>query len=212
MVQATNESSTRNDILLLLKTHGPMTVNDISQRLGITPMGIRQHLNRMEGQGLVKVAQQRGGVGRPGFIYSLTEDADEMFPRNYEALARFLLETVLELDGREKVETLFHHRAEVFKERAGKRLNGKGLKEKVETLAEIQDEFGYIAQVEEENGELHLTQYNCAIARVAREFPQACEHELRSYRDLLPGATVERISCAAHGDRFCRYAIRLESR
>ena len=52
-----------------------------------------------------------------------------------------------------------------------------------------------------------IRQHNCAICKVARRFPQACQKELEMFRNLLD-ADVERERHMAAGDSLCSYLIR----
>ena len=55
-------------ILFQLKTRGPQTAADIGTRLGITPTGARQHLVRLQADGLVEGEEQPdifGPIGEP---------------------------------------------------------------------------------------------------------------------------------------------------
>lgn len=59
-------------ILLQLKTLGPYSVKMLALRLGITPMGIRQHLQSLEQRELVCYEEARSKVDRPARYCSLT--------------------------------------------------------------------------------------------------------------------------------------------
>ena len=52
-----------------------------------------------------------------------------------------------------------------------------------------------------------MTEHNCAILSVAREFPHACSSEIEFIRALLPDATVERTTHMMAGDHSCSYEI-----
>ena len=45
--------STRRQILELIKRQGEMTAGQLSEAIGITSMGVRQHLNSLERDGLI---------------------------------------------------------------------------------------------------------------------------------------------------------------
>ncbi|HEX6971242.1 MAG TPA: winged helix-turn-helix transcriptional regulator, partial [Limnochordia bacterium] len=64
-----------------------MTVKQLSQAVGITPMGVRQHLESLSRAGLVRFEWEKRGRGRPNQVFSLTADGDELFPRTYADLA-----------------------------------------------------------------------------------------------------------------------------
>ena len=82
---------TRHRILQLLKLQGPLTTDEMSQELKITYMGVRQHLTPAVHDGLIRYHTEQRGVGRPTYVYSLTELGDELFPRTYPPLANNLL-------------------------------------------------------------------------------------------------------------------------
>src|SRR4030043_766007 len=112
VVTFVSESPTRERILFLLKKKGPLFLDDLSRQMGITPMGIRQHLISLERKGLVDYVARRYGVGRPAFLYKLTEKADDLFPKAYH---KFILTTLKELEkneAREKIEEIFRWRKE----------------------------------------------------------------------------------------------------
>ncbi|HYM70676.1 MAG TPA: winged helix-turn-helix transcriptional regulator, partial [bacterium] len=80
-------STTRGEILSLIKRHGPLTVQELSRRLEITPMGVRQHLAILERDGQLRSDGVRRGQGRPSRVYSITPEGDKIFPRTYEEVA-----------------------------------------------------------------------------------------------------------------------------
>ena len=84
--------STRQQMLEYLQRSGRATVKELGQLLGLTATGIRQHLTVLERDGLVDAREERGRVGRPTLVYSLTEKADSLFPKTYDVLASVLLD------------------------------------------------------------------------------------------------------------------------
>ncbi|MCS3406393.1 hypothetical protein NYE85_04175 [Serratia sp. AKBS12] len=66
-------------ILLQLKTLGPYSVKMLALRLGITPMGIRQHLQSLEQRELVCYEEARSKVDRPARYCSLTRSGHAQF-------------------------------------------------------------------------------------------------------------------------------------
>lgn len=88
----THEQPTRAELLRLLKERGEMTVKQLSAALGITPMGVRQHLDTLLREGRVTYRWHRHGPGRPCQLFRLTPSGDELFPRHYAHLALGLLQ------------------------------------------------------------------------------------------------------------------------
>ena len=100
METALADNPTRKKILLALKKNGSMSVEDLSGEVNITPMGVRQHLLLLEKSGAVEYITKKHGVGRPGFLYRLTETADDLFPKSYQSFAMDILTDIEHLDGK----------------------------------------------------------------------------------------------------------------
>jgi predicted ArsR family transcriptional regulator len=201
-----HDSSTRRVILTLLKTKALLTVNELSKLLQISEMAVRRHLNTLERDGLVQSILLRQTMGRPTNQYSLTELADDLFPKNYHQLTLDLLGE-LELEEKDLVGLLFERRKDKLFRKYEPLIQGKSLKDKVAQLAELQDAGGYMVQWSEEEDHYRLEEYNCPIAQVAGKYNQACQCELQLFEDLL-NAPVERTECLAKSGNKCVYIIR----
>src|SRR5207253_9143265 len=90
------------------------------------------------------------------------------------------------------------------------RVAGRPLPELAASIAQIQDENGYMASCHETaDGEYLVEEHNCAIARVAAAHPAACVHELALFQQLAgPEIEVERIAHLRSGDPMCAYRLR----
>jgi predicted ArsR family transcriptional regulator len=209
VITLTNEgTSTRDQILHMLKVKGSLSVSDMAVELGITEMAVRRHLNTLERDNLIKSTLVRQAMGRPTNVYSLSQEADELFPRNYSHLTLDFLRDLKEMDGLGKVEMLFRRRENRLEEVYRNHMKGD-LQQRVATLAELQNEKGYMVEwdKDEETGSYRIKEYNCPISQVAREFNQACTCELSLFRRVLQ-ADVEQTSCMAKGGDKCVFEIK----
>jgi predicted ArsR family transcriptional regulator len=90
--------STRGRIVVLLRRAGG-TVEELARELGLTDNGVRAHLATLERDGIVR---QRGSVrrgsggGKPAYVFELTPDAEELFPKAYEPVLLRLLDVMSE--------------------------------------------------------------------------------------------------------------------
>lgn len=75
---------TRVKIIELLKSKGPLGVNHLAQRIGVTPAAISQHLKILKMAGLVR--NERKGTAVP---YSLDEPALQNFRALLDRLCSF---------------------------------------------------------------------------------------------------------------------------
>ncbi|MFO7169134.1 MAG: transcriptional regulator [Chloroflexota bacterium] len=201
------QGQTRQQILHLLRRRGQMTAAELSDALGIGAVGVRQHLALLERDGLVSTAGVRRGIGRPSHLYALTPAAESLFPKRYDRLALDALAFVAAEGGDEAVDRLFAARREQLREQYAERLAGKSHAEQVAELAELLTEQGYMCECHElPGGEYALVEHNCPVDCAARDYPQACAHELRLYEELL-GTEIVREETIAEGGGCCRYRI-----
>lgn len=200
-------SSTRDQILHMLKVKGGLSVSEMASQLGITEMAVRRHLNTLERDNLIQSTLVRQAMGRPTHVYSLSPEADERFPRNYQDLALDFLTDIQETEGVDKIDQLFRRRENRLEQHYRSHMQGD-LEERVAALAELQNERGYMVEWEkDENGTYVLREFNCPIAQIAQQFQQACNCELSLFRRVLD-ADVEQTSCMAKGGEHCVYEIR----
>ncbi|SDZ60321.1 Predicted transcriptional regulator, ArsR family [Evansella caseinilytica] len=205
---AIKTTSTRDQILSLIKRRVQLTVSTIADELNITEMAVRRHLNTLERDGIVETHLLRQAMGRPTHVYQLSHDGQEMFPRNYGPLTIELLKDIVEMDGVEKVLELFERRKERIRERYEKRLQFGEFEENVYELARLQSENGYMAEVSKDGDDLILAQYNCPIADVSKQFPMICETELALFKELLKTEKIQCEMCMTAGqESHCYYRI-----
>lgn len=201
-----SELSTRSQILTLLRTRGAQTAQLLADQLKVTSMGIRRHLTLLERDGLVRVESMRRAAGRPTFLYALTEQGRETFPKSYDVLALQLLDAVRVSEGDARISRIFAGRMDELYSQFSPRMDGKNLAERVAELSQIQAESGYMAQWEQVPGGYLLKEQNCAIYRVACRFQAACHFELELFRRLLQ-TDIERLEHQVSGALACTYFI-----
>lgn len=200
---------TRGDILQALKRADGLSADQLARQLGISTMAVRKHLTALERDSLVIATVMRRPVGRPTRVYRLSDQTHDLFPRQYDSVAVEFLADLAALDGPGKIDLLFNRRAERTFDFLAERVDAAGsFDERVAALADGMDALGYLASWERIGpGEYAVSQYNCAIQRIASTFPQACYYELETYRRLLD-ADVHRSCHMVAGDHRCCYVIR----
>ncbi len=200
------DRSTRYEILNLLKKNGRMTAKQVGDELGLTAMGARQHLMSLERDSLVSSEFVRQKAGRPALYFALTNNSEKFFPQQYSSLAVGILRNLEEMEGREKIGELLKHRRVKLEKLYKEELNGADIKDQVQKLAQMRDESGYMAEVEEREDGIYLKEYNCPIHDVAKEYPEVCNLELELFQDLIDG-NVERVEHLIKGKSACVYKI-----
>jgi predicted ArsR family transcriptional regulator len=205
-------STTREQILELLQRSGSgLTADALAHKLGISAVAVRKHLAALARDNLVMTALERRPMGRPTYLYRPTDTAQELFPNDYANLATAVLEMIRRIDGEDKVDELFHHRAEVLASELAMRVQGATLPERLQQVAQILEEQGYmpeITKLQKGRERYLLTEHHCPIFQVAKAFQQACTCELDVLLKLLQ-AKVERCDHRVLGHPHCSYLISL---
>lgn len=199
----------RRRILEHVKRGGQSTAEAIAAALGVTLSGARQTLSALERDGLLEHHVARGGPGRPRHVFTLTSAGDALFPRAYAELTNELLEYVEDEDP-ELLERIFDRRARRRLQRARERMVGLDFPARVQVVAAILDEDGYLADfATREDGAFVITEHNCAVLGVALRYHHACSSELDFLQAALPEAEVSRIAHRINGGHVCAYLVQL---
>ena len=85
--------STRGRIVTLVRGTRK-TVNELAEELKLTDNAVRAHLLSLERDGLIRQSGVQRGTRKPHFAYELTDEAEHLFPKAYDALLNQLI-TVL---------------------------------------------------------------------------------------------------------------------
>jgi predicted ArsR family transcriptional regulator len=207
-----SERKTRRAIAKLLKTEGPIDSAQLAERLGLTAMAVRQHLYALQREGLVTHEARPVPIGRPAKFWSLTRDADRLFPEAYAELSVALIDSVKDAFGEEGLERVLTSRCARQRTDYGKRIRpGDSLEKKLQELAKVRTEEGYMAEIRrEEDGSYLLVENHCPICAAANACQGFCTTELDLFRSVLgPGVQVERAEHIIRGDQRCVYRIHM---
>ena len=197
---------TKARLLELVKRHGAPTAQALAQELEISLPAARKHLCDLQEAGLVSSRTEKpGGRGRPQHVYALSDRGESTFPKSYASLCSDVLRHIEDLFGEGAVLQVLDARQAEMYGRLATGIQGE-LPERVQTLALKLREAGYAAEALQEDGVWYLVERNCPALKVAREYGQMCESELKLYSDLL-GVPVVRESRIACGAAECRYRL-----
>jgi predicted ArsR family transcriptional regulator len=200
--------TTRQEILEILKAEGQATVEDLAQRLGLTPMTIRHHLNVLQAQNLVEAAKVRRSqkVGRPRLVYTLTEAADSIFPQSYGDLARYLVSEVKDSLGEERMRALFQRVASRMAKEAPPPIQGQSFEERLAQVTDFLEDRGFISRWERTDEGYIFTNINCPYRRVTREHEDLCIMDTMLMKQLL-GVEPQRLNSLQEGEPACRFLL-----
>lgn len=208
----TTEETTKERVLGLIVSRGPVAAGDLADKLGLTPAGIRRHLGALTERGYIAEHEARGcGTrerGRPARCYVATPEGQKALASAYAAVASDSVEYLRRTGGLDR-----------FVEEESAALE-KGLRESITSemtlpdranaLAEALSTRGYAATIRPLPGgfALQLCQGHCPVLAVAQAAPEWCEAETRAISRIL-GVHVQRLSTLAGGAHVCTTNIPL---
>ncbi|MDP2726654.1 MAG: ArsR family transcriptional regulator [Dehalococcoidia bacterium] len=196
----------RWQILEFLKRKNKATLDDLAKDLGLVPVTVRAHLSVLQREDLVAAEEVRGKVGRPFYVYFLTEEAERLFPKKYHALASLIIESLESSDGETKLDHLFQRISDVKAADYKDRLVGKDLQAKVAEAVRIMNQEGGMAEWEKTEDGFTIWEHNCPFFLVAQRHPKVCLIDHLFLRKLLE-TEVEAIHRIIDGHPRCAYHI-----
>lgn len=196
--------STRGRLVTLLRGT-TKTVNDLAHDLELTDNAVRAHLLSLERDGLIKQSGIQRGTRKPHFAYELTEEAEHLFPKAYDALLNQLIGV---LKGRLTPSALEEVLREVGHSLAGdqaaSKKNGDMESRMARALAALES-IGGAARVEKDTEKLVICSESCPLATAVSEHPEVCSLAETLLSEII-GVEV-REHCDREGPPRCRFEV-----
>jgi len=193
----TVEGSPRAEVLRTIQRLGSASVKDLEAALGVTTTAVREQVAHLLREDFIQATRVRGEVGRPYYVYSLTGKAQDLFPKDYAALAILLLEETRELHGEEGLRTVLNRVSRRLADKLGGEAEGTGLSQKLMGLVAALGGTGMEVSMvpvaegaDTHQGDFVLKSHSCTYFEVARSHREICEMEADMLSDLL-GTGVE---------------------
>lgn len=204
------KQSTRDVILYTLKTTNQAKVDDLAVAAEVSPVTVRHHLNTLQADGLIEMASVRRKVGRPYYIYSLSEKGHEIFPRKYVRLTNRLLEELKDSLPPDILNDVFNGIAQkIIREHEGK-FEHLPFDERLAYLTATLREEGFIVEWEQDEDEYTLVEYGCPYYSVGDQHAEICSLDKDLMISILQ-TPVEQTRCILHGDETCQFTFSSEA-
>ena len=201
--------TTKEEIVQILKRNGEQTVGSLAESLEITEMAVRRHLSKLEKEQVIQSKMVRQHVGRPTYVYALSQKGEDSFPKEYKQFALEVLADLEQIGDETLVNAILKARTNRMEEQLQKRVSHQdNLLQKLREIAVIQEKNGYMVQVKQERENSYILQkQNCPLKAVAEKYPQLCLEEEHMYKRLFSDENVKVLSNMCDGDCHCSYHI-----
>ncbi len=195
--------STRGQIVTLLRS-APCTVEELAGKLNLTDNAVRAHLATLERDGLVRQSGLRRGPRKPHFTYVLTEEADKLFPKAYDALLNQLIAVLKTRLEPAEIEDVLREVGRALAADASAGQNGS-LESRVQTALKVLEAIGGAAEVEQHGDKFVIASSGCPLAAAVAVHPEVCRLAETLVAEIVKVPVEER--CDRTGRPKCRFEL-----
>ncbi|HKR12572.1 MAG TPA: ArsR family transcriptional regulator [Pyrinomonadaceae bacterium] len=195
--------STRGQIVTLLRAN-TCTVDELAEKLSLTDNAVRSHLATLERDGLVRQTGLRRGARKPHFTYALTDEADRLFPKAYDALLNQLIAVLKSRLNQSEIEGVLR---EVGRAVAGDMPEDKNgsLESRAQRALSVLEAIGGSAQLELHKDRIVIQGNGCPLAAAVAVHPEVCQLAETLVSEIVKAPVEER--CDRTTRPQCRFEI-----
>jgi predicted ArsR family transcriptional regulator len=201
-------ANTRDLVLRNLLSQPRCTINELANKVGISPISIRHHIASLEAEGLISWEDERHGVGRPRQVFFLTEKGMEQFPTRYVRLTVRLLEHLKETMPEPMISKLFTQMAvDLAKDLSeGTETKNLSMEERLDLVKNLLQREGFSIEWEQLEDGYRIHEVSCPYYFIGQNHPEVCAVDQTLISTVL-STPAEKVKCILNGDSTCTYLI-----
>jgi predicted ArsR family transcriptional regulator len=167
-------ASTRGRVLALLRDEH-RTVNELADALGLTDNAVRAQLLSLERDGLVQQQGTRRGRRKPHVTYSLSSEAEHVFPKAYGLLLDYFVGIVSKRLTPQALRTSMRELGRKLASAYLDRTKRANRNERIKVALDLLKELGGSSRLDKHAGkEFIYGPQGCPLAAVTANHPEAC--------------------------------------
>ena len=166
--------SQRLRIVNQLKRTQGLSVGELSELLGMSYMGVREHCVDLEKRGYLDTFRRPkapGQTGRPEMVYRLTQKTHELFPATGNEMTLEVLRSSQALYGASAPEKLLYLVFQTMTERYLARAKGETATERAKWLTRLRDSEGHMSEFETDEHGLRIVEHHSPITGLMAAYP-----------------------------------------
>lgn len=201
-----NKKSTRETILHTIKSSQQANVEVLAEAADVSPVTVRHHLNALQADGLIQSTSIRRKVGRPYYVYSLSEEGHELFPKRYVRLAIRLLDELKSRLPPEVMKEVFDSVVKgVLDEHHGE-YEHLPIERRLDYLVDLLRDEGFLASWEKLDEGYLVTEYSCPYISVGQTHTEICAIDKELIINVLQ-TPIQQNSCMLEGGDCCQFMV-----
>jgi DeoR family suf operon transcriptional repressor len=201
--------STRETILHTIKAHPKSNVDELAEAASVSPVTVRHHLNALQADGLIVSQSVRRKVGRPYYVYSLSQKGQEQFPKRYVRLtSRLLHELKIQLPSEALDDVLSSVVDSLLEERRGE-FEHLAVEQRLDYLITLLADEGFLAHWKKTEEGYLITEFSCPYISLGETHSEICTIDKQLIVNVLD-APVQQNSCMLDGGTCCEFLVKIE--
>lgn len=199
--------TTRGKIVAELRERSSASAADLAAVFGLSPNAVRQQLVVLERDGLVVEQSVRRGPTKPTLEFSLTPEADKLFPQHYDKMLAAVLREVKSAYGQPAVDAIFGSIAKRAVEKTRARVTAPDAEGRIAQLTEVLRDGGVVAEYNLIDGGFVLEEHTCPYSGVVKEHPEVCS-VIHQVIDETIGGEHRQTESLATGGKSCKFELK----
>ena len=150
--------------------------------------------------------RDRRKVGRPYYVYSLSAQGQELFPKRYVRLTNRLLDQMKDRLPQALIDEIFAGVVDnVLEEHRGE-FEHLPLEGRLEYLVNLLAEEGFLSTWEKTDTGFRLVEYSCPYLSIGTAHAEVCTFD-KKLMDSVLQLPVQQESCMLHGADCCQFTV-----
>jgi len=201
--------TTRETILRTIKAQPKANVDALAEAASVSPVTVRHHLNGLQANGLIESQSVRRKVGRPYYVYSLSEKGQELFPKRYVRLtSRLLDELKIHMPPDAINDVLSNVVNGVLEEHRGE-FEHLDVEDRLDYLVDLLADEGFLAHWKKTNEGYLVTEFSCPYISLGETHSEICTIDKELIVNVLQ-MPVQQNSCMLDGGECCQFLVKIE--
>jgi predicted ArsR family transcriptional regulator len=180
----------------------------LAQTAEISPVTVRHHLNSLQAEGLLETASVRRKVGRPYYVYSLSNKGQELFPKRYVRLSSRLLDELKDRYPDGTISELFNNVVDRIADDHRNDFENKSVEKRLDYLVDLLAEEGFLASWELTDNGYTLIEYSCPYISIGQKHHEVCVFD-KQLIQIVMDTEIDQHSCMIDGDSCCEFTFPL---
>ncbi len=202
--------STRDIILHAIKTSNQANVEDLALAANVSPVTVRHHIHTLQANGLIEATSVRRKVGRPYYVYSLSEKGQELFPKRYVRLTNRLLEELKSRLPEDVVLDVFSNVVQNLLDEHRGKFEHLPFEKRLDYLVNLLTEEGFISTWKKNGNGYILVEHSCPYISIGRSHDEICTIDKELIVSVLQ-TPIQQQSCMLQGADCCQFVIEMEN-